>query len=409
MAEDETNTTETLEEPQAITVDDISFPGDEAGSLNPYEESTEPEKEEVDEVENVESEEATEVAPEETDEVSNETENLNHKEESTDEEYFSSLSEITGREVKSDDDIVTSLKRVSELESELEALKSDPFGGYDPIVRDIAAATKANMDVNTFMSAKNLNVEALDGKAALLEKYKLDNSEAFKRDANFAQKRFERDFASKYSAINKALDPDDFETDIDYQNALDDQEFSKSELSDSVAIAKQDLSKWQKENTTIVTPTGLSDEEVTQRIESYNREVDSTLSNLKGLSIPVGDKNFTFDLGVEGLKEVKAGLLNPEQTVRDVFGIDLEKGSIDSAKLAKALVFQSSFNNGKLGDSLKTFALESFNKETLAAKEVNPARANTPSGLPDSMSEKERVANAFAAQRNKGYEYNPYK
>lgn len=315
-----------------------------------------------------------------------------------DETYFKALTEETGIQVSSDKDIVNTLKENAQLKQELEKFKADPFEGYDPLVKDIASATKAGMDIQTYMSARTLDVDSLDTKAALYQKFKLDNAENIKQNPTFYQKKFEREFAAKYGKIDSQISEEDFDDNNSYQNALEDLEFTKAALENDVLVAKQDLKQWQKDNITIKQEEAPV-EDVKERLEAYHSEVAKTLESTKGLQLPIGDENFTFDLGNDGLEAVREGLMNPQNALKEIIGIDLETGVIDTNKLSKILVYSAASNNNKLGDQLKKFAIEQYNKETIEGKMENSHKAEALGSAPETKTMQQKVAEAFASQR----------
>lgn len=345
----------------------------------------------------VESEAAQEPQPSEEEAPAQEPEITNSEEEVSTEEYFQSLQQLTGVEVSSDEDIVSSLKELAELRQLKDA---DPFADYDPLVKDIAKATKAGVDINTYLNARSLDVEKMDDKSALFQKFKLDNADAFSRNEKFAKEKFEREYRAKYASVDKVLNEDDFDSLEEYQQALDDQEFIKESLRDDAVRAKQDLNKWQQENITIKEQDNqISPEEIQQRQQAYNEQVNSTLESTKGLEVPVGDEKFTFDIGSEGKDFIREGLADPEKALKEVFGVDLANGQVNTDKMRDALVLVKAFQDKKLGEQLKRFAIEKYNKETLKGQQENPRDVSSLGSVPDSKSEDELVAEAFAEKR----------
>lgn len=392
-----TNTTEASDEYGfgEISIDDVSFPGEEPVSQE-QEESADIDGEPSSEPSAENTEEATDSAVEPEGEPAAEAEEENTS--LSDEEYFGKLSQDTGYQLSSDEDLIKVLSQARENETRLKELESrDPFADYDPIVKDIANAKKAGLNIDAYMNARKLDVDSLDAKEAMRQKFMLDNAD---EDPAFAKARFEREYKAKYGLINDHRTEEDFDSPEEYQQFLDDKKFAEMSLASDERKSKQDLNKWKEQNVTIPdTPTGLSDEDAKKVLEEYHQRVDSTVSELEGLEFKVGDKDFQFGFDKDSKAAITEGLKNPDKTMKEVLGIDLESGNIDTNKLARMLALDAAFNSPTLGKTLQEFIMENNIKQTIEAKEANPKDPNSLGSAPETKSEMELVAEAFAAKR----------
>ena len=125
------------------------------------------------------------------------------------------------------------------------------------------------------------------------------------------------------------------------------------------------------------------------------------MQDLNNVEIPVGDQSLKFELDEAAKKFVDEGLRHPEKTLKEVIGIDLENGSVDPQSMANLLTLKAVMENQKLGETIKKFALETYNKETLEAKEANPKQVDGLNSAPEEKDFWDQIGDAFASKQQR--------
>jgi len=313
---------------------------------------------------------------------------------------FQQLSEDVGYEVKGYDDMVNNLKSRRDLEQQLNEVKKT-LEGLDPLALDIDKAAKSGIDINQYLNARKLDPDALQAKDALREKFLLENAQLVKDSPDFARKKFEKDYSSRYGIINKDLSLLEGE---DLAKELEEVEFAKASLDAESKSAKRFLQDWKQKNVTIpevkqqeVVP-GISEEQASQIRETYNNQAKDFVSAAEAVEIAIGDKTFSY--GVENHKKaLENDLLNPMETLAR-HGVDLTNGMIDPEKFGELLTAYYILRDANFGKSLSEFSIEQFNKQTVTAKQTGaaPTQPLTGGAIP-AKTQNQKVGEAFRAKR----------
>ena len=296
------------------------------------------------------------------------------EEDYTEEQFFTDLSEDTGLELTSYEQLVENHHELSRLRTENQQLRENPFQGYDPIVADIAKASQSGVDINTYLMAKNLSPSEMDGKEAMFQQFMLQNPNYAKYPQQ-ARQQFERDFKQKYGIIDSQFtDEDDEEGLANHNHLVND---AKGALDWQQQMARDYLTNWQKENTTI---PEASPEEGGYSREDYLQDVDQVVSQIDGYNFPIGnEENFKLGFDDNDRASIKHNVDNAADFLRDTIGINLDNGQVDPEKLGAIASMVQAWH--KLGSSgLKDWILSEHNRQTLEAQEVNPTDPEKISG-----------------------------
>jgi len=316
---------------------------------------------------------------------------------------FAELSELSGFEIKSYDDLVDNLKARRDLETQLieakEKLKS--YEGLDPLALDIDKASKAGIDINQYLQARTLNPDTLSGKDLLREKFLLENAEQAKNRPDFVKMRFEREFTAKFGEAGKTysdVDGDDFESKNEEAN------YQKAALQAEEDSAKRYLQDWKAKNVTIkepapqVTETGYTEEQTAAIRQEYTNKAKEFVSSVESVEIAVGDKSFTY--GIEGhLAAIEKDLANPVETLQR-HGIDLVNNKLDPDKMGELITAWYILKDVGFGKSLADFSIEQFNKQTITTKQTgtSPTQPLTGGAIPEKTLG-QKIGEGFAAAR----------
>lgn len=307
----------------------------------------------------------------------------------TEPEYWKKLSGLVGEDFADESQVISRLKSGRELATRVKDLevKAKNFEGLDPLAVDVDRAAKSGIDVDLFLEARKLDVNALDTKKALQEKFLRENTEY---DRPLALKMFELEYKGKYGILTKDMD------DMERADKVEELEIAKIRLEAEGIKAKRFLGDWKAKNVTIPDKqvTGPTEEQVRVQAEAYQTKVKEYIGNLGELEIPVGDQVFKFGTDTH-LKDISAAVGNPIETLK-LMGVDIVKGEIDPEKFGDAITKLLAVDY--LGKPLADWALEQSNAAHVKAKLEKPAPNNAPAGgdLPE-KSHDERVAAAFEA------------
>jgi hypothetical protein len=282
------------------------------------------------------------------------------------EEYRKTIGQKAGLDLKSDDEIVERLTKFTTYEQELTALKNrNPYEGLNPLAVDLDKATKAGIDINLYWEARQMDPDKMDARETLRKAYLLKNTVPGV-DTTVLNRRFERDFNTKYGIIDRKLD----ETELESSRELI--EAAKDDLATDTAIEKRYLQEWKQKNVTIpeATRTGPSEQELSQKRDEYLNRVDSFVDGSDTLEIPVGDKVFKYGLD-EHKDDIRDALKNPVKALKDILGVDVNTGNVDEQKFGAAIAALLSY--GSLGQKLAEFGVEQFNHQAVTQRIQTPA------------------------------------
>jgi hypothetical protein len=305
------------------------------------------------------------------------------------EDYRKTLGQKVGLDLKSDDEIIERLSKLTAYEQELETYKNrNPYEGLDPLAVDLDKATKAGIDINLYWEARQMDPDKLDAKELLRKDYLLKNAIPG-IDSSILSGKFDREYNAKFGLIGRKMDESELELNADALEA------QKQDLEIEKALAKRHLQEWKQKNVTIPVPTqsGPSQEEVERVRTEYHTRVDSFVDGSDTLEIPVGDKIFNFGLG-DYKEDIRNALKNPVEALSEIFGVEVQTGKIDEQKFGAALAALLSYES--LGEKLAEFGVENFNHQVVTQKLQTPAPPQQQlGGSPPERTHIQKVGDAF--------------
>lgn len=306
-------------------------------------------------------------------------------------EYRKSISQKTGVEFKSDDEIIERLTKLTAYEQELNTLKNkNPYDGLDPLAVDMDKATKSGIDINLYWEARQMDPDKLDAKESLRREYLLKHAVPGV-DSKVLERRFEREFQTKYGIIDRQMD------ETERESSKDQIEAAKDDLATDSVLAKRYLQDWKQKNVTIPDPAknGPSQEELAQKRDEYLNRVDSFVDGSDTLEIPVGDKVFKYGLD-EHRDDIRNALKNPVEALKEILGVDVQTGAIDEQRFGASIAALMAFDG--IGQKLAEFGVEQFNHQTITQRTTTPAPPQQQLGgaIPERTHD-QKVGDAFAA------------
>jgi hypothetical protein len=305
------------------------------------------------------------------------------------EDYRKTLGQKVGLDLKSDDEIIERLSKLTAYEQELETYKNrNPYEGLDPLAVDLDKATKAGIDINLYWEARQMDPDKLEAKEVLRREYLLKNTVPG-IDQSLLSRKFEKDFNSKFGIIDKKMDEVELESSAELVQA------AKDDLALETMLAKRYLQDWKQKNITIPSPaqSGPSPEEIASLRGEYHNRVDSFVDGSDTLEIPVGDKIFKYGLD-EHKEDIRNALKNPVEALNEIFGVDVQTSKIDEQKFGAAVAALLSYES--LGQKLAEFGVEQFNHQVVTQKLTTPAPPQQQlGGSPPERSHIQKVGDAF--------------
>ena len=290
-------------------------------------------------------------------------------------EFFTDLSQRSGLDISSLDQLDNDLQELRQLRQEREQWKNNPFEGYDPIVSQVAQASKNGMDVPTYLRAVNMDVSKLSGKEAMREQFLMDNPNIAKYP-EYANSQFEKQYQQKFGILNKQFD--DPEEAAEAQSQIKDAETT---LQFEEQIAKDKLAAWQEEHSKVPESQPEPEVDYTAGRESYLSETQELVSNIDGWDIPIeGENTYTMAFDDNDRAAIQAKMENGIDTLKELVGIDLNTMQMDPEKFGSIVAMAHMVNKLSTGTGLKDYVLSQYNRQTLEAKETNPAEKEKLSG-----------------------------
>jgi hypothetical protein len=287
---------------------------------------------------------------------------------------FEALSEGTGYEIESQDDIV-------ELVNSLKA--TDPYEGVSPLLRQAIELEQGGGDVKQFLSILSVDVDKLSDKQVLYEDYMAKNP-ALAEDREYAQQKFEREYNAKYGILGDEKLDVDFDTPEEYNAYLRDRDFVKKELAHEAKLSKDGLRKTQEDAlANIPSASNEPSPEAQQIQEQYHEQSADYLERFETLQIPIDEEGKTFynvPMNEESKPLLEGWAKNPAEFLETI-GIPSDGGPIDTETLLTHMALTASLSvSGKnsFGNTLAAALTERINANTLEHQLENPAPPNTP-------------------------------
>lgn len=286
--------------------------------------------------------------------------------------------------------------------SEYKTLKTnaEEFESISPLMKEAIKAEKAGMDVNQFLGLSSRDFDQMDGKDLLREKYLKENAQLFKDNPDFAKKRFEREYASKYGLLNKQFEDDDERADWEEENA-EELSYSRMELDHETKLAREDMNKWKAELTKVPeqaqSKNELSPEAQADLHSKYQDNVQKFLNEFKGLEVALDKQTTPFRYGTseDVKKTLQESLADPSKFLESIGFTD---EGIDVAKFGNAAMKFQNFE--KAVQNAAQYLVEQKNKQTVEGRLEHPRNPdNVNNSSPQIKSLDEKLAEAFQAKR----------
>lgn len=312
-------------------------------------------------------------------------------------DYYGNLSQEMGVEVNQDV-IKAALKTHKEV-------SENKYATLSPEVQKIAQFVDNGGNLKMFAEYQGLDTSKLDNKQLLLEKFKIDNKERFAQNPDMATRMFERQFKEKYGAANLTMPEGLSEEEAQSwkDENLDQIEGAKDALQWDAEEAKKTVDKFIGEVTTIPEKPGtqeMSPEDREKVLEKHKNQVNTAIEGFQGMKIPMPDgKEYTLGLDTDLTEEVTSVLQNPDQYL-SLLGVN--EDGFDYPKMAKAAILLKTFEAGKIGERMKDFVVETYNKEFVENKIDNAQDKGKPDPKGEGSQDLDQeIAKAFKERREK--------
>lgn len=311
-----------------------------------------------------------------------------------DEADFTSLSDEIGFEVRSNEDIVSSLK-------ELKDYRSGKILGLSPALTRAMEIEKQGGNVSAYFQALSMEEDKMDEKEVLQHVF-LQKDEVAKSNPKLAKMDFERDFRAKYSTyLSHQSLKDESEKAAFYEKNADEIEYQKEKYNFAVGQARQEVKDF-KEKFPISVQSGLTAAQRDEIINNHNREVDGVMKNFKAIDIPIeGEEVFKLGVDAETGPIVEKWAKDP-QSFFEAIGFKERMNREDYTTFHNVLVAVANFSQGKFGSRFKEQILSNKNLNTIE-NELGGRKDIPQKGIsaPGNLSLDERLAQAAEQKRGR--------
>lgn len=301
----------------------------------------------------------------------NEDEQDESNDDYNEEESYLALSEETGVEVTSDDDVINKLKELASLREGSDLSKLSPA---------IQAAIKVEQEggnLSEHFARVSMDFDKMDTKEVLRQQFFKNDAKLYGTNPKLAKMKFERHFNEKYGkweSYNNLTDDSDKEDFLDENGGQDSIDYEKMMLDNDAALAKEELQVWKDEVKPVekqATDGGLTEEEATTYANDYSAKVEETLSSFNSVAISMGEGSNDFELGLnEATKPTVEGWMkNPSTFLQD---IGFNGQEIDTQRLMPIMTLLAEASLGDLGAKIAKFTVDSENVETIRQAQEKP-------------------------------------
>jgi hypothetical protein len=303
----------------------------------------------------------------------------------SDEEAFVALSEETGVEVNSDEDIVSALTELAQLRQQ----QPNPLDGLSPAIQQAIEVEKSGGDLADHFRRTSMDFEKMDATEVLRQKFFKDNSKLYKANPKLAQMKFERNLKDNYGRFQQLQGLEDIEKeDFLEQHGQENIEYEELMFQNDVEEARNELSEWQKsakpeaKSTTSESQQGLSEDEAKKIAEKYMETKEKVMNDFKAVTIPIGDNADAFALGLNESTEplVTEWANNPATFLED---IGFNNGEVDIERLMPIMTLIAEASNGDLGGKLARHVASLENIETFRKTLDKPPTTTSPAATQD--------------------------
>ncbi|KKN63267.1 hypothetical protein LCGC14_0503850 [marine sediment metagenome] len=337
----------------------------------------------------------------------------------TDEQYFTHLNQETGLDIKSDEELYSSIKGLKAENTELkDKVNLDPYSGVSELLKKAIEYEKKGGNVKTFLSMTSIDTQGMSSKELVRQKFFNDNPELVKLNSEFAAQKFDRAFDDKYGILEEDKTEDDFDDNIDYLKWQESKAFAKNELDyESRASAQNidDLKKdiMDKDPETMASAQSKVDEEALRKTqEKYETDSNKFKEEFESIAIPLdakGENLFNIGLNKDTKPVFEKWLENPSSFFEHI-GLSNDGKNIDAEVFGGHIALVAALEGtgeSAIGSAIVKYVLENFDKETLETKLEHPAepRPDGEGGDREQTEEKEAIGKL---SETTGNSYKPY-
>lgn len=288
-------------------------------------------------------------------------------------EIFNALSEETGVDIASDDELVDAL-------TELAAYRAGEKTNDQPLSAAMQEALKveqAGGDLAGHFQRTAMDFDNMDGKEVLRQEFYKDDADLYKTDPALAKMKFERSLSQRYKLVESydALTDEDDKSDFVEEHGMENIEYERLMLKHDVKTARDKMNAWKSEAAPVVKEQvakgEMTTEETAEYVEKYNNQVQTSLADFEAVSIPMGEGIEDFNLGLnETTKPIVEGWVQNPSTFLEAIGF---KGSdIDTNSLLPIMTLLAEVTSGTLGSRITKYALDGKNIETFKENSGKP-------------------------------------
>lgn len=293
-----------------------------------------------------------------------------------DEEVYTQISEETGIDVASDDDVINSLKELSDFRK-----NKDSAPELSKAIRQAIEVEKSGGNLAVHFTRTGMDFDKMDAKEVLRQNFFKKEAKLHASNPEFAQMKFERQFTDSYGKwldyekLTSQEDKDDFVEESGQKNI----DYEKMMFENDVSNAKEELNAWKEEATPVAQPQngGMTEDEATEFAEKYQERAKVALSNFEAVSIEMGEGLDDFSLGLNDKTSplVKQWAASPADFLA---AIGFEGKEIDVERLLPVMTLIAEADNGTLGGRIAKFATDSETLDTIKNKVDKPTSSTSP-------------------------------
>lgn len=316
--------------------------------------------------------------------------------------FFSSLPGDLGLEIKSDEDVVNSLREYAKIKSQSPASDTD---GLSETLKAAIQIEKSGGDAETFLRLISVDPEKIDAKEALWMKFQKDKQDIVAKNPAFARKTFEREFQAKYGILSK-----DFADEVEREENAEEIAYAKDALDFESQEAKAALKKERdaffqavktSQTKTQETSNGgggdaKSPEDAAKYQKEYGEAVSKSLKDYKGFKLSLSDtESLQVGFDESEIKTIEGYMKAPLKFLQE---IGFDKDAVDPNKLRDAVAAHVA--KGKIGKMVLEHATGLAEKKIVEQKVVRPSSKQSSARDVGKKDPLEEIAEAFEAKRN---------
>lgn len=320
----------------------------------------------------------------------------------TEEQAFKALSDETGVDVRTDEDIFTALTELNTLRA---SGPSTDQSDLSPAIQEAIKAEKAGVNLADHFARTGMDFDKMDGQEVLRQQFFKADAKLHNDNPKFAQRKFERSFNSKYGNWIKyqAISDETEKAEFAEEHGIANIEYERDELEHDTKMAKAELNDWKKEATPVVSDSqsGMTPEEADAYASEYATKVEKSWTDFEALAVEMGEGQNDFALGLtDTTRPVVEGWMNNPGEFLKAIGFD--DGQIDTDRLLPIMTAIAELSEGTFGSKIAKFVVNTDNIETFKkmvdkpAKPIDQAAASQDRGVLD---EWEQVGEAFEKKR----------